>query len=288
MIRKIIQILAVAILMAACTAKSGLITKKEFTKIYLDSLVREFPKAKFEIADDSTIICKYSGGNMRLASENIYAEYKLESDSIGQIVGKYVSSLKESFIEPGYSEKIDVSRIVPTIKSSRYITDLEEQSRQMGGPQKTEWVYEKYNEDLIVVYMIDGEKQMAGLTKANLDTLHLTMDSIRAIAPRNLLRILPELKITKGNGVYLPIAGADYDASFILLPNIMNRTNFPVNGDWVIAIPSRDILLITGSKDQPGIDNIRGQCKEIYAGGGHLVSPFLFKWNGKKFERYKD
>jgi len=61
----------------------------------------------------------------------------------------------------------------------------------------------------------------------------------------------------------------------------------PVKGDFVIGVPARDMLLITGSNDKANLAGLRKMIKETYEGGDHTISDKLFRWDGKKFVVYE-
>ncbi len=67
----------------------------------------------------------------------------------------------------------------------------------------------------------------------------------------------------------------------------MALINFKVKGDIVIAIPNRDMLIITGSEEKQGLKTIKDIADDSFANGNHQVSPYLFKWDGQKFEQWK-
>jgi uncharacterized protein YtpQ (UPF0354 family) len=58
------------------------------------------------------------------------------------------------------------------------------------------------------------------------------------------------------------------------------------SGDFVMAIPNRDLLLITGSNDVAGLAKLKEIAKKSFQTGTYPISEYLFKWNGKKFEKY--
>lgn len=82
-------------------------------------------------------------------------------------------------------------------------------------------------------------------------------------------------------------AGGVYEASLILLPSIWTKENFPVDGDFIVAIPTRDLLMITGSKNKEGIDKLKEIVNDAYTNGNYQVSSNLFRWTGKTFEKYE-
>jgi uncharacterized protein YtpQ (UPF0354 family) len=81
-------------------------------------------------------------------------------------------------------------------------------------------------------------------------------------------------------------AGGNFEASLILLDDIWTKENMPVDGQIVIAIPTRDLLLVTGSKNIEGISKIKSMAAEAWGQGPYQLLPDLFIWNGKRFEPY--
>lgn len=257
---------------------------KEFTKLYFDSLVSRFPNAKFSIVDDSTIKSRVQENDLTISVDNAFREYKSEPDSLQQVLSKYISVVSELF---NPKEKIDIDRIVPIIKPLEYLNGLREKAKNMGATKDIEGVYEKYNDQLIIAYAQDSKSSIRYLLKDDLKTLSINLDSLRAIAARNLNKILTNIQRRSDNGVYMLTASGDYEASLILLDNVLTKENLPVNGDFVIAIPNRDLLLIAGSNDKAGIQKIKRIAAESFQTGSYQVSEYLFKWNGHKFEKFE-
>lgn len=81
-------------------------------------------------------------------------------------------------------------------------------------------------------------------------------------------------------------AGGFHEASLILLSSLWTKENFDVDGDIVAIIPNRDILIVTGSNNKQGISKLKEMANDFYQTGNYSISPFLFKWNGYKFERF--
>jgi uncharacterized protein YtpQ (UPF0354 family) len=120
----------------------------------------------------------------------------------------------------------------------------------MGVTKYFDGVYEKYNDHLIIVYAEDADNHFKYLTQDDLNSLSLHSISLRELAIKNLDQLLTSIKRKEDNGLYMIVAGGNYEASIILLTNFLTKENFPVDGDIVIAILNRDMLLITGSNNK--------------------------------------
>lgn len=282
--RLISIILICGLLTISCTDKNKTVTIKKFTRQYFNLLADRFPNAKFTIVDDSTIESEFQGNNIRISVDNAYKEYQAEPDSLNSVLSKYLRVTGELY---NSKEKISIDRIVPIIKPVSYLDNIKSAANKMGATKDIEEVYEQYNDELIIAYAEDTENSIRYLTYDDLKSLSIKEDSLRPIAIRNLDKLLTSIQRRGGDGVYMLIAGGNYEASIILLDDVLTKESLPVNGDFVIAIPNRDMLLITGSNDKDGILKIKDVAKKSFETGNYQVSEYLYKWNGKIFEKFE-
>lgn len=66
----------------------------------------------------------------------------------------------------------------------------------------------------------------------------------------------------------------------------MEAGTLKVDGDIVIGIPSRDVLLVTGANNAAYMKTLKDTVHEVYETGDHLVSDKLFIYKHGKFELY--
>ena len=115
------------------------------------------------------------------------------------------------------------------------------------------WPYVPLGEHFGVALVYDLPASMRSILQANLDAWGLTLYEALEIACQNLAT-LPANFIgpQSGDGVYLSATGDNYDASRILLPELIGR--FQVKGDPVAMIANRDNLIVAGADDCEGLD----------------------------------
>jgi len=181
--------------------------------------------------------------------------------------------------------KINTARIVPIIKPTAYLKQVKLMAT---GTNDTQGVYEKYNDELVITYAEDTPNSIRYLTRQDVDSLSLSMDSLRSMAIDNLHSLLPNIKLHGDGSAYMLTVGGDYETSLILLDYLFTKQNIPVDGDFVIAIPNSDLLLITGSNNKAGIQKIKEIAGRAFLTGNCLVSEHLYKWNGHKFEQFEE
>jgi hypothetical protein len=61
-----------------------------------------------------------------------------------------------------------------------------------------------------------------------------------------------------------------------------------VQGDLIVAVPARDIVLFTGSSSPDGIKEIQKKVEEIRKDGSHLVSSILLIRKNGQWEKFTE
>jgi len=249
-----------------CHSRPILLTEAEVCHVYLDSLSRRFPDVKFTAIDERTLSSSYQGKEMRHYVDNMYADYTAQPESLRSILQRYMSSAGEL-----YSRDLDKAvmkeNIVAIIKPVEYLEETQKMANEMGAKKDIGNLYDKYNDQLIILYAVDSKNNIQYLLSGQLEGLGIKRDSLRSLAIRNLQRLLTDVKIEGGDGVFMFTAGGNYEASLILMQELWTKENLPVKGDFVIAVAARDLLLISGSQDKTGIEKNKRNCqKSIFDG----------------------
>jgi len=286
---KLLFFLTLTLIYCSCgndntNSKSKLISEKKFTEIYTDSLKKYHPEYTYTIKKDLEIQVKLNEGGFIHYLNNAYTSYKNEPDSLIAVLSMYLKSASDLYKK---EEPIQKNKIIPVIKDAAYIDEM---ATTLNANNKTNepvtLVYEKYNDKLVIVYAEDGENGIAYFATERFKESGLSKDSLFTLAVKNLDSVLPKIEILGEKGYYMITAGGNYEASLILLTDIWTKENIQVKGDIVITIPTRDLLLVTGSKDSDGIKKMTAVAKEAWETGPYQLIPDLFYWNGKKFEPY--
>ncbi|MCF6403052.1 DUF1444 family protein [Chitinophaga filiformis] len=277
---RLIVLLLIVMSLSQCTPRKEVMTEKEFAEVYIEALRKKYPTVSFTLQEDLSITCKKDSQDIKHHIDNAYFAYKGEPDSLNSILKKYLAASESVYAA---SKGVSTNNIIPVIKSARYLDEVNALNKNEG--RSIELVTEKYNDQLIIVYAEDLKHSFKYIFSKELEGLHISKDSLRSLAMQNFGKIIPDISKEWG-GIYVVTAGGSYEASLILQSELWTRENFPVEGDWVVGIPSRDVLLITGSNNKEGVEKIRELTAELFKTGNYLVSEDLFKWNGKKFELY--
>jgi uncharacterized protein YtpQ (UPF0354 family) len=261
-----------------CYSQSPTYSEDEFTKIVLDSLNKNIPGKKYQQVGILELI---SSDQKRVFLENMYRVYSENPNSIGTLITFLSSDLNKT---DSLKTDFDKTKVVPVIKPIDYIDYL----TKYGFGKDDLPFHIKYNEHLIVVFAEDSETKIRYLKYREIQQLHLSQDSLIKYAYNNLKSILPEsqmYKLTEKNTFGI-MAGAVYENSLILSETMWQKENIQVNGQFVIGIPNRDILIVTGSNDEDEIKQLREKVRDMYLLHSYQISPELFIWNGEKFVKF--
>ena len=275
-----VSVFVVLSLMFSCNQKKSVMTEREFAQVYFDSLSKKYPTVSFGLNPDNTITSKKGDLDYKHYIDNAYIAYKSEPDSVIDIISRYVASTTDMFDE---QKKINVDNVVPVIKPAEYLDEINSLNK---GGKPFPMITEKYNDQLIVAYAEDSKTSIKYLTEEDFKTLSISRDSLKSIALRNFDKIIPNIQRQGDNGLFIINAGGDYEASLILLSSIWTKENFPVDGEFIVAIPNRDMLMVTGSRNKNGINKIKEIAADSYTTGNYQVSEHLYIWEGNKFKKF--
>ena len=66
----------------------------------------------------------------------------------------------------------------------------------------------------------------------------------------------------------------------------MARWPVKVDGDIIVAVPSKDVLLVTGSNNRKGIETLRVLAAKLKAESRYEITDTLFVYRDGRFTRF--
>ncbi|MDR6966658.1 uncharacterized protein YtpQ (UPF0354 family) [Flavobacterium arsenatis] len=247
----------------------------EFSQEFAKRLTQKVEGLKIYSIDGLEILTEFESSNKnRHFLHNCYSEYIREPDDIEEIFKKYLNS-SISLYKP--DETLNINSVLPVIKDKRFIQHLMDLNENF----EKNHLYEQYNDELFIFYVQDTDTNINYLTKEDFKTLNVDINELKKVAIKNLSNII-EIEKHGENGYYLLLADGNYESSLILL-DIWYKENFEVKGEFIIGIPSRDLLIITGKKDIYNLERLKKTIEEINENGDHLVSKDIFEYKEGKF-----
>lgn len=170
------------------------------------------------------------------------------------------------------------SRVVPIVRDIGWIGDA---TAPGAAP---EYVHEPLNDQLVIVYAEDRSSSVRYLTAGDLEAMGIERAELRSLAAANLKKLLPPVSLQRGRTVAMVVAGGDYEASLLAAPELW-RAIVPSEGELVVAIPARDLLLVTGTQTPDGIAQLREAAETLYQHASDRLTPELFVYREGTFSK---
>jgi len=266
----------VAICVAIC---AEMLTPPAFTQEFARALARTRPSANVSVADDLKLTIRETDGLVRnIQLNNSYNEYKLDPQRFDDLVATFSAI----FSQPSKEAGLDRTRIIPVIKDRQWLDELHNTLKAGGVAQQH--LADRFNDELVIVYAQDDPNRMRYLTTQ--EDFGLSREELRSLAIANLKRVLPKIEMGRVGDVALMSAGGNYEASLLLIDDIWSSGQIQVNGDIVVAIPTRDTLLVTGSRSRSGLKLVRELTAKFKAQGPYELTDTLFRYRDGRFTKF--
>lgn len=183
---------------------------------------------------------------------NVYAEHLKLSKAdraghvthIARMMATAAQQLPDEFEDASYD-------LMPSIRSKSYVEMIRLQAELESGMGGSSIPYEEVGGHLAAHVVFDLPGSTVLIEGSVLEGWGTTFYEAMETARYNLQE--REFALAKaGDGVYLSVTGDDYDASRLLLTELVSELE--VKGEPVALVPNRDSLLITGSEDEQGLE----------------------------------
>jgi len=284
---RFVRLLLATIGCCAGCSKSDVVTPRQFTREFAESLRQSQPGLGVVIVRDLELkITSADGRSSTSFLDNAYDMYKQEPTAKADVMQKFITAGLETI--NSLKEGVVRERIVPVIKDRPWLEESRQALLSRGAKEVPHYVYEDFSPDLIVLYAEDSLKNIRYLVPKDLELARIDRSELRKFACENLKRLLPKIERHGTNGLYMLTAGGDYEASLLLLDSIWNDGQMEVNGDIVIAVPTRDLLLVTGSRNPLGIEKMKQMVKEASSRGAYRLTQKLFVYRNGHFGEFKE
>lgn len=263
------------------TSCNQMISEEKFTRLFYDKLSLKVEGLELKELSELKITTIQEGEERHHFLNNAYANYKLDPDDLDEILLNFVKSSASIYEE---AKPFEISKVVPIVKDKRYLQGLSD--IRQGKP--VEEVYESYNSELLIFYALDLEHSINYFNNSDLKKAGYTIDDLRKVALDNLYEIIEPINRNGDSQFYMIMCGGNYESSLILDENLWNKENFPVDGEIIIGVPSRDLVFVTGTGIKENIKKLEVSIKEVDSNEANLVSNKMFILRESKFEIYQE
>jgi uncharacterized protein YtpQ (UPF0354 family) len=251
-----------------------------FTSQFARALQAAMPSAKVSVIRDLQLDVQRADGTSALVSlANNYRDYSTEPKWFDDVVNAYAAALAKP---PSQGAKLDQSRIVPVVKDRAWLAELRARFRQQSASEQP--VFDDLNKELVVVYAEDAPNTTRYLSSS--EELGVERSKLRALAIENVMRLMPKIESRQlSEGAFMVTSHGDYGASLVLVDSIWSGDQFKVNGDIVVAVPAKDVILVTGSRDRKNLKTMRQFANKL-ANGNYGLIDTLFVYRKGRFVKF--
>lgn len=215
-----------------------------------------------EILDESdlTLTLRIGSTDMRLNLANFYSAYQQQPDQLDAIMAALLNAIRNLHYTRAVRSFSDLSdRVFPMLKPLTLLANLRERNLPL-------IVYRPFLADLIIAYVIDEPNSVAFINEEHLASWNIDEQTLHDQALANLRqRTLGATNYTaSGEGAQHIIIFSSqdgYDATRLLLPELLEQWRDQFPGQMLIGIPNRDFLIIFSDADRTILANVAQQIR---------------------------
>ena len=198
------------------------------------------------------------------------------------IVDNYVALFFTATSTPSSPRSFEQTRSLlrPVIRNLATYEEIRlNQVRTKGWDAPFEIAQRAFGKDCAVLLAVDYPDSLSTLFNGIPDDWGITLDEALSIAIQNLREDTEDRFEQVAPGLHVGRWGDGYDISRVLLPDVLQR--IPLQGQPVFMMPTRDILMVAGDKDEHGIRHMVEVCFQVME-SGCAVSSQLYTYQDEK------
>lgn len=221
-----------------------------------------------------------TGKSSDIHLENAYASYLANRSSRKQIIAGFIQSI----LDVDGDETLLPKNVIPTIKDKGYVLEVRAHVAAKKENPEEFFVTEEYNEELMIVYAVDSPASIRYLNARDLPELNLHGETLRSFAIRNLQQILPGIEVHGSPPCFALKAGGMFESALLLLDRVWNKDELRISGEIVVAVPSRETLLVADGNHEKAVAQLRKTATEIARTAPYRLTDKLFVRRDGHFE----
>ena len=139
-------------------------------------------------------------------------------------------------------------------------------------------VLEEWYADLVVGYHLPPPHGDRLITADDLTGLELGPRQLRRAATDNLAAALERVEV-HGLPPVFTLSFEGSEAALLTSDDVWSSLAEQVEGEVVVGAPARDVMFVTGSESQAGLEKVHRACERVFfAGHENLLSRHLLVW----------
>lgn len=268
-------------------AKSKLLEPDEFRRQYLLVLRQQFGDLIVLRENGLSLKIKVNQVEHDTFLDNAYLLYQKNPTQLRQILRNYVAGYKDMQA----LREADASRdkILPVIKDDGYVDEMLHSLRKRGtDTSKFEILFDRLCDGLLITYAIDTPHSLRYLRSDDLVSVGVERPQLQYLAMENLRLKTHTLQWHDNDGIYLGTLDGTYEASLLLLPEVFEEVARNGSGRLVLAVPSRDVVLVCDADCPSAVERIQLLAQGLHQQAAYAVSPHIFHWQDGQCEKWSE
>lgn len=178
-------------------------------------------------------------------------------------------------------------KIYPIIKVQLTDNALTDKGTSLKDNNSTQ--FDKLAGDLLLFYGIDNNSDYE-LIMSSYFPKTITKDTLKKVAIHNLEKLIGDSIRLSGTdfGGSMLICGYNFEGALLLIDKLWITLREQLNYDFLIAVPSKDLILIIDKSDKNQLDKLKQFIEEIHKNGEFLLSKKIYEFSDSKLIEYKE
>ncbi|MEL7537937.1 MAG: DUF1444 family protein [Pseudomonadota bacterium] len=285
LLRRVTTAITALVLAVSSALAAPTMSEAAFTDAYVAKLKGKNPDIEVTVDEPLLLSAKQGEQEQQIMLGNAYELYLNDPDALKDILNRYIDSAVESMST--IDATLTADNVMPVVKDDRWLPEIQALLRERGNDESLDYYFEPLTDGLVVFYVLDTPSNIRYVSRGDLAASGIGFDDLREVAVGNLDSLMEQLEAMAGEGFYALFLDGNYDASLLLVDAIWNSGSFDVAGDLVVAVPARDILLITGSDEDSGLEMLVEFADKSYDESPYRLTRNFYRRSGNSWELFR-
>lgn len=233
---------------------------------------------------NASIRYEYQGNTYFVRPQNAYRDYLKDPSHLDAILDSGITTIFSGKTMQALSLSEAASLLMPMVRDYRYLDItmlIIKTSGQNGALDVADFPFRALSGELAVTLNLDSPTAIRMVGNEELASWGLSFEAALEIAMKNLRRRTTDSLEKIEPGLFISRWNDAYDATRVLLADLFLR--LPLRGEPVVCLPSRNVLLVTGSEDATALSALTRKAAEILTSENRPLSADVLQFDGNRW-----
>jgi uncharacterized protein YtpQ (UPF0354 family) len=227
---------------------------------YMEARLTLYDEVELLDREGMELRLRVNGADVAADLGNFYVAYKRDPTQIDVVVETFARTLLGIQPDRAINDYAELAgRIYPILKPIEMLAEVRERKLPM-------LAYREFLADLMIAYVIDEERSFAYINEDHLERWKVGIVDLHQQAIKNLRRRTDERVTYTAVGageqrLFIFSSGDGYDATRLLLSDVLADWEREVPGRLVIGIPNRDFLIAFSDANSEVLRGVAAQVQ---------------------------